>query len=173
MGAAAIQFSDIFAGQRPSESGVLRRPGPKPDEIPLEVNLEPFEVGVTTRLNAPQERRRVQRGHVNATKIGARNSVQYHAKTEAPSKGVGIQGVMARPKAQCHRSVDRRMPFRLLRSNFVCALIMVNKEERLGRGRQEASSEEFRGVLDDLDDLLQTLVRRVRKAKADYDKNNA
>jgi len=61
------------------------------------------------------------------------------------------------------------------KSNFVCALMMVNKEmeKRLGKERQQASSEEFRAVLDDLDDLLQTLVRRVRKAKADYDKNNA
>jgi DNA repair protein RadD len=61
------------------------------------------------------------------------------------------------------------------KSNFVCALMMVNKEmeKRLGKERQQASSEEFRAILDDLDDLLQTLVRRVRKAKADYDKNNA
>lgn len=61
------------------------------------------------------------------------------------------------------------------KSNFVCALMMVNKEmeKRLGKERQHASSEEFRAVLDNLDDLLQTLVRRVRKAKADYDKNNA
>jgi DNA repair protein RadD len=60
------------------------------------------------------------------------------------------------------------------KSNFICALMMVNKEaeKRLGRKRQEASSEEFRAVLDDLDDLLQTLVRRVRRAKTDYDKNN-
>ncbi len=61
------------------------------------------------------------------------------------------------------------------KSNYICALMMVNKEieRRLGKERAEASLEEFRGVLDDLDDLLQTLVRRVRKAKADYDKENA
>jgi DNA repair protein RadD len=61
------------------------------------------------------------------------------------------------------------------KSNYICALMMVNKEieRRLGKERAEASLEEFRAVLDNLDDLLQTLVRRVRKAKADYDKENA
>ncbi len=61
------------------------------------------------------------------------------------------------------------------KSNYICALMMVNKEieRRLGKERAAASLEEFRGVLDNLDDLLQTLVRRVRKAKSDYDKENA
>jgi DNA repair protein RadD len=61
------------------------------------------------------------------------------------------------------------------KSNYVCALMMVNKEmeKRLGKDRQQASTEEFRALLCDLDDLLQVLVRRVRKAKADYDKNSA
>ncbi len=61
------------------------------------------------------------------------------------------------------------------KSNYICALMMVNKEieRRLGKERAAASLEEFRGVLDNLDDLLQALVRRVRKAKADYDKENA
>ena len=53
--------------------------------------------------------------------------------------------------------------------------MMVNAEmqKRLGKDRSQATTEEFKAVLDNLDDLLQTLVRRVRKAKADYDKNNA
>ena len=61
------------------------------------------------------------------------------------------------------------------RNNYISALMMVNAEmqKRLGKDRPQASIEEFRGVLDNLEDLLQTLVRRVRKAKADYDKNNA
>lgn len=61
------------------------------------------------------------------------------------------------------------------KSNYVCALMMVNKEieKRLGKERQAASTEEFRAVLDNLDELLQTLVRRVRKAKAEYDKINS
>jgi hypothetical protein len=60
------------------------------------------------------------------------------------------------------------------RNNYISALMMVNAEmqKRLGKDRTQASIEEFRGVLDNLEDLLQTLVRRVRKAKADYDKNN-
>ena len=58
------------------------------------------------------------------------------------------------------------------RNNYICALMMVNKEmqKRLGKERQQATTEEFRSVLDNLDDLLQVLVRRVRKAKAEYDK---
>lgn len=57
-------------------------------------------------------------------------------------------------------------------SNFICALTMVNKEinNRLGKERQQSTTEEFRSILDNLDDLLQVLVRRVRKAKAEYDK---
>jgi hypothetical protein len=59
------------------------------------------------------------------------------------------------------------------KNNYVCALMMVNKEmeKRLGTERTRASTEEFRRVLDDLDDLLQVLVRRVRKARADYEQS--
>ena len=61
------------------------------------------------------------------------------------------------------------------RSNYVSALMMVNAEiqKRLSKDRAQVTIEEFRQVLDNLDDLLQTLVRRVRKAKSDYDKNQA
>ncbi len=61
------------------------------------------------------------------------------------------------------------------RSNFIAALTMVNHEinKRLGKDRQAASIEEFRSVLDNLEDLVQTLARRVRKAKADYDQENS
>ena len=61
------------------------------------------------------------------------------------------------------------------RNNYVSALMMVNAEmqKRLGKDRGQATTEEFKAILDNLDDLLQTLARRVRKAKADYDKNNA
>ncbi|MFG1343317.1 DEAD/DEAH box helicase family protein [Xanthobacter autotrophicus DSM 431] len=61
------------------------------------------------------------------------------------------------------------------RSNFIAALTMVNHEinKRLGKDRQAASIEEFRSVLDNLEDLVQTLARRVRKAKADYDEENS
>lgn len=61
------------------------------------------------------------------------------------------------------------------RNNYVSALMMVNAEmqKRLGKDRSQATTEEFKTILDNLDDLLQTLARRVRKAKSDYDKNNA
>jgi DNA repair protein RadD len=59
------------------------------------------------------------------------------------------------------------------KSNYVSALMMVNAEiqKRLGKDRAQATIDEFQQVLDNLDHLLQTLVRRVRKAKSDYDKN--
>lgn len=48
--------------------------------------------------------------------------------------------------------------------------MMTNKEieKRLKKDHQSATTEEFKAVIDNLDDLLQTLVRGVRKAKADY-----
>lgn len=59
------------------------------------------------------------------------------------------------------------------KNNYVSALMMVNAEinKRLGKERAQASTEEFKQILDNLDDLLQTLARRVRKAKSDYEKS--
>lgn len=59
------------------------------------------------------------------------------------------------------------------KNNYVSALMMVNAEinKRLGKERAQASTEEFKHILDDLDDILQTLARRVRKAKSEYEKN--
>jgi len=61
------------------------------------------------------------------------------------------------------------------RTNFIAAVMMVNHEidKRLGKERKDCSTEDFQTVLDDLDDLLQTLVRRVRKAKSEHDKRKA
>lgn len=61
------------------------------------------------------------------------------------------------------------------RNNYICALMMVNREinERLGQSRQQATSEEIHAVLGNLDELLQKLVRRVRKAKAEYEESKA
>jgi superfamily II DNA or RNA helicase len=57
------------------------------------------------------------------------------------------------------------------RNNYISALMMVNAEinKRLGKQRSQASTEEFKEMLDSLDEILQKLVRQVRKAKADYD----
>ncbi len=61
------------------------------------------------------------------------------------------------------------------RTNFVAAVMMVNHEinKRLGKEREACSTEEFKALLDSLDDILQTLVRRLRKAKSDYEKQQA
>lgn len=61
------------------------------------------------------------------------------------------------------------------KNNYVSALMMVNHEinKRLGKERAQASIEDFRQVLGNLDDLLQMLVRRVHKAKAEYEQKEA
>jgi excisionase family DNA binding protein len=61
------------------------------------------------------------------------------------------------------------------KDNYVSALMMVNAEinKRLGKERAKASTDEFKQILDNLDDVLQPLVRRVRKAKSDYEKDQA
>ncbi len=59
------------------------------------------------------------------------------------------------------------------RNNYVGAVMMVNAEinKRLGKERAQATTEEFKYVLDDLDDVLQTIFRRLRKAISEYEKN--
>ncbi|HUZ97526.1 MAG TPA: DEAD/DEAH box helicase family protein [Edaphobacter sp.] len=58
------------------------------------------------------------------------------------------------------------------RSNFVAAVMMLNHEinKRLGKDRDQCSVEDFQVILDGLDDILQVLVRRVRKAKIEHEK---
>jgi DNA repair protein RadD len=59
------------------------------------------------------------------------------------------------------------------KNNLVSAIMLVNHEinTRLGKERSECSSEEFKVILDSksLDDILQTLVRRIHKAKSEYE----
>lgn len=62
------------------------------------------------------------------------------------------------------------------KSNYICVLMMVNKriDELLCKTRQEASIEDFQRVLGNLDELvLHPLVKRLRKAKSDYEQNNS
>jgi excisionase family DNA binding protein len=61
------------------------------------------------------------------------------------------------------------------KNNLVSAIMLVNHEinARLGdKDRSKCSSEEFKAILDPktLDDILQTLVRRIHKAKSEYEK---
>lgn len=59
------------------------------------------------------------------------------------------------------------------RNNYISALMMVNAEiqKRIGRDRAKASSEQFKSILDDANEILQKLARQVRKVQADYDKS--
>ena len=57
------------------------------------------------------------------------------------------------------------------KNNLIAAITMVNHEinRRLGKSREVCSTEEFREVMDAMDDILQTLVRRVMNAKSEYE----
>jgi len=57
------------------------------------------------------------------------------------------------------------------RNNFIAAVMMVNHEfnKRLKKERGACSTEDFKLVLGSLDDILQTLVRRIKRAKANYE----
>ncbi len=61
------------------------------------------------------------------------------------------------------------------KNNLVSAIMLVNHEinTRLGKDRSQCSTEEFKSILETktLDDILQTLVRRVHKAKNEYEKS--
>jgi len=61
------------------------------------------------------------------------------------------------------------------KNNYICALMLVNKaiNKELGKERGEATIDEFRMILDNREDLLQQLVRRVRKVKSDYEQANS
>jgi len=61
------------------------------------------------------------------------------------------------------------------RSNYVAALTMVNRKinSLLGKDRQDCSVEEFKRILDSIDDIIQSVARRLRKAKSEYEKQQA
>jgi excisionase family DNA binding protein len=75
----------------------------------------------------------------------------------------------------------REMPYKYTtlgitgRNNLIAAIMMVNNEinKRLGKDRGQCSTEDFKSVLDSLDDILNVLARRVRKAESEYKKQNA
>jgi hypothetical protein len=60
-------------------------------------------------------------------------------------------------------------------NNLVSAIMLINHEinARLAKDRSKCSAEEFKAILDSktLEDILQTLVRRVHKAKNEYEKS--
>lgn len=58
------------------------------------------------------------------------------------------------------------------RSNYIATLTMVNNEinKRLVKDRNDCSVEEFKEILDSVDDIIQIVGRRLRKAKSEYEK---
>lgn len=58
------------------------------------------------------------------------------------------------------------------KNNYVAALMMVNNEvnKQLSKDRKDCSTQEFKTAIDSLEKILQLLVRRVKKAQSDYEK---
>ena len=58
------------------------------------------------------------------------------------------------------------------RNNLIAGIMMVNNEinKRLGKDRNQCSTEDFKIILNSLDDILQKLSKQVRKAKSVYEK---
>lgn len=57
-------------------------------------------------------------------------------------------------------------------NNYVAALMMVNTEidKHLTKERKDCSTAELKGAIDTLEGILQTLVRRLKKAQSEYEK---
>lgn len=62
-------------------------------------------------------------------------------------------------------------------NNLVSAIMLINHEinDRLGKDRVKCSSDDFKAILDNktLDNILQTVVRRIHKAKNEYEKSKS
>jgi len=110
--------------------------------------------------------------------------VQPQRALEESRKRVGEQGHRLAKILLNHANLGmegREIPYKYTslgvtgRSNFVGAVIMVNHEinKRLGKERDQCSVEEFKVILDSLDDILQTLVRRLKKAQSEYEKRQS
>lgn len=110
--------------------------------------------------------------------------IQPQRALEEARKRVGEQGHRLAKILLNHAQLGmegREIPYKYTslgitgRSNFVAAVMMVNHEinKRLGKERQDCSIEDFKVVLDSLDDVLQTLVRRLKKAQSEYEKRQA
>lgn len=75
----------------------------------------------------------------------------------------------------------REIPFKYTtlglsgRSNFVAVVTMVNREinKRLDKDRENCSVEDFHVILNSIDDIIQILQRKLRKAKSEYEKQQA
>lgn len=61
------------------------------------------------------------------------------------------------------------------KNNYVAALMMVNNEvnKQLSKDRKDCNTQEFKTATDSLEKILQLLVRRVKKAQSDYEKQQA
>lgn len=59
-----------------------------------------------------------------------------------------------------------------VKNNYTAALTMVNREMglKLGKEREDCTSVEFKNGISSLDEILEKLVRRIKKAQSEYEK---
>ncbi len=94
-------------------------------------------------------------------------SVKHTAKILLNNVGLQIQGTEIPYK---YSILNIRA-----KNNFVAAVMMINKEvnESLGKDRKSWSTSEFKTSIDALEQILQKLVRRLKKVQDEYKKQKA
>lgn len=111
-------------------------------------------------------------------------SVLPQRELEEARKRVHEQGNRMAKIILNHVELDingREIPFKYTslglsgRNNFIAAVTMVHREinKRLGKDREACSAEDFKEILSSIDEIIQKLQRRLRKAKNDYEKQQA
>ena len=111
-------------------------------------------------------------------------SIQPQRALEEARKRVHEQGQRMAKIVLNHVELEmtgREIPYKYTslgisaRSNFIAALAMVNREinKRLGKDRKDCSVEEFKEILDSIEDIIQSVARELRKAKGEYEKMQA
>lgn len=138
-------------------------------------------------LDASQVEEIVRRSKPGKMRHGAASEgfpVQPQRALEQARKRVYEQGSRLAKILLNHASLTiagRELPYRYTslgltgKNNLIAAITMVNNEinSRLGKDRDQCSIDDFKKVLDDLDDVLQALVRRIKKVQREYEKRKA
>ena len=140
------------------------------------LGLDPSQVEEFVRKSKP--------GGIKKRPAAESFPIQPQRALEEARKRVFEQGSRLAKILLNHAALDmngREIPYKFTslgvigKNNFIAAVTMVNHEinHRLGKEREKCSVEEFKEVTDALDDILQTLVRRLKKAKSEYEKRQA
>ncbi len=140
------------------------------------LGLDPSQVEELVRRSKP--------GGMSSRPASASFPIQPQRALEEARKRVYEQGSRLAKILLNHADLKisgRELPYRYTslgvtgKNNLIAAITMVNNEinRRLGKERSECAVEDFKNVLGSIDDVLQALVRRVKRAKSEYEKRKA